>query len=286
MWEFLECYKRDLQGHLEEWVLLLARINSVEFLLPVSQRTSVLYLEATEDKSDRLIGVLRELPVCEVAEMDFVDHNSSSTYQKAVKIYHQVFRKEFFGSINKIEDLENALLLSQSNCKWKLSIEQAKVILDHLENLWFYEHCYSTKIQNLPIFIKYDGTLTKINREAVVLPESYIPYDGLDIIEERMQIKFIKAGYSRIFEKVGCQVVIILKFYIGFIFPHLHLLQEPVILKHADYIKLKFSGPFSFYSEKNEVKTFIKILSNLKFIPVQEGVFRAPSEICQSYFPN
>ena len=116
-----------------------------------------------------------------------------------MKIYPQVFKKEFFGSINKIEDLKNALLLSQSNYKWKLSIEQAKVILDHLENLWFYEHCYSTKIHNLPIFIKYDGTLTKINREAVVLPKSDIPYDGLDIIEERMQIKFIKAGYPRIF---------------------------------------------------------------------------------------
>ena len=75
VWEFLERYRRHLQGHLEEWLLLLARINSVEFLLPVSQRTSVLYLEATEGKSDRLIGVLSELPVCEVAEMNFVDHN-------------------------------------------------------------------------------------------------------------------------------------------------------------------------------------------------------------------
>ena len=278
VWEFLERYRRHLQGHLEEWLLLLARINSVEFLLPVSQRTSVLYLEATEDKSDQLIGVLRELPVCEVSEMDFVDHNSSPTYQKVLKIYPQVFKKEFFGSINKIEDLENALLLSQSNYKWKLSIEQTKVILDHLENLWFYEHCYSTKIHNLPMFIKHDGTLMKINTEAVVLPESDIPYDGLDIIEERMQINFIKAGYPRIFKKVGCQVVTTLKFYIGFIFPHLHLLQVLAILKHMDYIKLKFSGPFSFHSEKDEVKTFIKILPNLKFILAQ-GVFTAPSEL-------
>ena len=46
-----------------------------------------------------------------------------------------------------------------------------------------------------------------------------------------------------------------------------------------DYIKLKFSEPFSFHSEKDEVKTFIKILSNLKYIPVQEGVFRASSEL-------
>ena len=279
VWEFLKRSRRDLQGHLEEWLLLLARLNSVEFLLPVSQRTSVLYIEAAEDKSHRVIGVLRELPVYEVAEGDFVDHNHSPIYQKAVKIYPQEFKKDFFGSINRIEDLENALLLSQDHNELKLSLWQARIILDHIENLWFNEHCYLTKIHNLPIFIKYDDTLTKIEREAVVLPESDIPYDGLDVIEELMQITFIKAGYPTIFKKVGCQVVTICKFYIGFIFPRLLWLPVPAILKHMDYIKLKFSGPISFHSEKDEVKTFIKRLSNLKFMPVQEGVFRAPSEL-------
>ena len=279
VWEFLRRCRRYLQGHLEDWLLLLARLNSVEFLLPVSQRTSVLYLEAAEGKFDQVIEILRELPVYEVSERDFVDHNYSQIYQTAVKIYPQEFKKGFFGSINRIEDLENALLFSQDRNELNLSIRQARIILDHIENLWFNEHCYSTKIHTLPIFIKYDGNLTKIDREAVVLPESDIPYDGLDIIEEHMQVKFIKAGYPRIFKKVGYQVVTILRFYTGFIFPHLLLLPVPAILKHMEYIKLLFSGPFSFHSGKNEVNNFIKILSNLKFIPAQEGVFRAPSEL-------
>ena len=283
VWEFLKSFKKDLDKHLEEWLLLPARLNSVEFLLPVSQKTSVLYLEAAEDKCAQVIGVLRELPVYEVAERDFVDHNYSLFYQKAGKIYPQEFKKDFFGSINKIEDLENALLFSQDHNEWTLSMRQARIILDHLENLWFNEHFYSTKIHNLSIFIKYDGTLTKIDREAVVLPESDIPYDGLDIIEEHMQITFIKAGYTRIFQKVGCQVVTIFKFYIGFIFPHLHLLPQPAIMNQMSYIKFMFSGPLSFHSQKDEVKTFIERLSNLKFIPVQEGVLRAP---CELYDPH
>ena len=45
------------------------------------------------------------------------------------------------------------------------------------------------------------------------------------------------------------------------------------------YIKFLFSDPLSFHSQKDEVKTFIEKLSNLKFIPVQEGVFRAPCEL-------
>ena len=282
MWEFLKSFKKDLDKHLEEWLLLPARLNSVEFLLPVSQKTSVLYLEAAEDKCAQVIGVLRELPVYEVAERDFVDHNYSF-YQKAGKIYPQEFKKDFFGSINKIEDLENALLFSQDHNEWTLSMRQAKIILDHLENLWFNEDLYSTKIHNLSIFIKYDGTLTKIDREAVVLPESDIPYDGLNIIEKHMQITFIKAGYTRIFQKVGCQVVTIFKFYIGFIFPHLHLLPQPAIMNQMSYIKFMFSGPLSFHSQKDEVKTFIERLSNLKFIPVQEGVLRAP---CELYDPH
>ena len=283
VWEFLKSFKKDLHEHLEEWLLLLVRLNSVEFLLPVSQRTSVLYLEAAEDKLAPVIGVLKELPVYEVAERDFIDHKYSSTYQKTVKIYPQEFKKDFFGSINKIEDLENALLFSQDHNEWTLSIRQARIILDHLENLWFNEHCYSTKIRNLPIFIKYDGTLTKIDREAVVLPESDIPYDGLDIIEEHTQITFIKAGYTRIFEKVGCQLVTIFKFYIGYIFPHLPLLPESAIMKQMSYIKFMFSGPLSFHSQKDEVKTFVERLSNLKFIPVQKGVLRAP---CELYDPH
>ena len=96
VWEFLKSFKKDLHEHLEEWLLLLARLNSVEFLLPVSQRTSVLYLEAAEDKYAHVIGVLRELPVYVVAERDFVDHNDSSIYQKASKIYPQEFKKDFF----------------------------------------------------------------------------------------------------------------------------------------------------------------------------------------------
>ena len=279
VWEFLKSFKKDLHEHLEEWLLLLARLNSVEFLLPVSQRTSVLYLEAAEDKYAHVIGVLRELPVYVVAERDFVDHNDSSIYQKASKIYPQEFKKDFFGSVSKIEDLENALLFSQDHNEWTLSIRQASIILDHLENLLFGEHFYSTKIHNLPIFIKYNGTLTKIGTEAVVLPESGIPYDGLDIIEEHMQITFIKGGYTRIFQKVGCQLVTIPKFYIGFIFPHLHLLPEPAIMKQMTYIKFMFSEPLSFRSQKDEVKTFIERLSNLKFIPVREGVLRAPCEL-------
>ena len=283
MWEFLKSFKKDLNKHLEEWLLLLARLKSVEFLLPVSQRTSILYLEVPEDKFPQVIEVLRELPVYEVAERDFVDYNYSSIYQKAVKIYPQEFKKDFFGSINKIEDLENALLLSQDHNQWKLTIRQARIILDHLENLWFYEQCYSTKIHSLPIFIKYDGTVTKIDREAVVLPESNIPYDGLDIIEKHMQITLIKAGYTRIFEKIGCQLVTIFKFYTGFIFPHLPLLPVPAVMKQMTYIKFLFSDPLSFHSQKDEVKTFIEKLSNLKFIPVQEGVFRAP---CELYDPQ
>ena len=283
VWEFLKSFKKDLQEYLEEWLLLLVRLNSVEFLLPVSQRTSVLYLQAAENKSARVIRVLRELPVYEVAERDFVDRNYSPICRKADKIYPQEFKKDFFGSIDRIEDLENALLLSQDRNEWKLSIEQAMVILDHLENLWFNEHSYSTKIHNLPLFIKYDGTLTKIDRQAVVLPEYDIPYDGLDIIEEHAQIMFIKAGYVRIFEKAGCQHVTIFKFYMNFIFPHLPLLPVQAIMKQMSHIKFMFSESLLFHSQKDEVKTFMERLSNLKFIPVQEGVFRAP---CELYDPQ
>ena len=280
VWEFLKSFKKDLQEHLKEWLLLLANLNSEEYLLPISQSTSVLFLEAEEDKSDRIIDVLRELPVFEVTERDFVGNTYIGRYLNNATIYPREFQKDFFGSINRIKDLENALFLSERNYKWKLSIEQAKVILDHLENLWFYKHCYSTKIHNLPIFIKYDGSLTKIDREAVVLPEPDIPFDGLDIIEEHMKIKFIKSGYPRIFEKVGCQVVTFIEFYIGYIFPHLLLLPVPTIVKQMSYIKFTFSGSLSFHNRrKDEVKNFIERLSSLKFIPVQEGVFRAPSEL-------
>ena len=279
VWEFLKSFKKDLQEHLKEWSLLLANLNSEEYLLPVSQSTSVLFLEAEEDKCDRVIGVLRELPVYEVTKRDFVDNNYVRRNLKDEAIYPQEFQKDFFGSINRIKDLESALLLSQYNYKWKLSTEQAKAILDHLENLWLYKHCYSTKIHNLPIFIKYDGSLTKIDREAVVLPEPDIPFDGLDIIEEHMKIKFIKAGYPRIFKKVGCQAVTLIEFYTGYIFPHLFLLPVPTIMKQMSYIKFTFFQPFSFLNRKVDVKNFIERLSSLKFIPVQEGVFKAPSEL-------
>ena len=45
VWEFLKSFKKDLQEDLGEWSLLLARLNSAEWLLPVSQRTSVLYFD-------------------------------------------------------------------------------------------------------------------------------------------------------------------------------------------------------------------------------------------------
>ena len=279
VWEFLTSFKKDLQEYLGEWSLLFARLDSVEWLLPVSQKTSVLYFDSEDDKFRQIIKVLRELPVYEVPERNFVNNNYLPSYLKVAKIYPQQFKKDFFGSINRIEDLENALLLSQDQYQWKLNIGQAKVILNHLEHLCFSEHCYSTKIHNLPIFIKFDGSLTKIDEKSVVLPKPSIPLDGLHIIEQHMQIKFIKAGYPKLFEKVGCQAVTILKFYTGYVFPHLILLPISTIMKYMDYIKLIFSGPFTFDSESDEVKTFIEKLSNLKFIPVQEGVLKAASEL-------
>ena len=282
VWEFLKSFKSDLQEHLGEWSLLLAKLNSVERLLPVSQRTSVLYFDSEDDKFQQIIRVLRELPVYEVPEWNFVDEKDLERF-KVVQIYPQQFKKDFFGSINRIEDLENALLLSQDQYQWKINIGQTEVILNHLEHLWFSENCYSTKIHNLPIFTKFDGSLTKIDEKSVVLPKPSIPFDGLHIIEQHMQIKFIKAGYPKLFEKVGCQAVTILKFYTGYVFPHLPLLPIPAITKHMDYIKLMFSGPLTFDSESDEVKTFIEKLSNLKFIPVQEGVLRAASELCDPH---
>ena len=279
VWEFLTRFKEDLQEYLGEWSLLLARLDSVEWLLPVSQRTSVLYFDSEDDKFKQVIKVLRELPVYEVPERNFNDNNYLSSYLEVAKIYPQQFKKDFFGSLNRFEDLENALLLSQDQFRWKLDVGQASVIVNHLEQLCFREHCYSTKMHNLPIFTKFDGSLTKIDEKSVVLPKPSIPLDGLHTIEQHMQIKFIKAGYPKLFEKVGCQAVTILKFYTDYVFPHLILLPISAIMKHMDYIKLMFSGPFTFDSESDEMKTFIEILSNLKFIPLQEGVLRAANEL-------
>ena len=278
VWKFLKSFKKDLQEDLGEWSLLLARLNSAEWLLPVSQRTSVLYFDLEDDKFQQIIKVLRELPVYEIPEWSFGNGKCSGRFEVS-QIYPQQFKKDFFGSINRTEDLENALLLSQDQHQWKINIEQAEVILNHLEHLSFSEDCYSTKIRNLPIFIRFDGSVTKIDEKSVVLPKSSIPFDGLHIIEQHMQIKFIKAGYPKLFEKVGCQAVTILNFYTGYVFPHLRLLPLSAILKHMDRIKLMFSIPATFDSESDEVETFIEELSKLKFMPVQQGKLKAASEL-------
>ena len=292
IWKFLKKYKEDLND-LRDWLFLLARSSSTEYLLPVSHRTSVLYLAEIHSKSEELIEVLKMLPIFEVSESDFYGKDNTRKSDSELKqLYPQEWKQDFFGSAYKVDDLVNALLLSHSHCQWKLNEIKAHKLLSHFENLITYESNCLTQIQNLPIFIKYNGSLTKLDRKAVVLPQgnkisekgvtltqTSLPMDGLEVIESNLCILFLVGGYPRLYEKVSCKTVTIIQFYLDYIFPHLHMLSASAIFKHMDYVKSVVSRSLIFNDHSNKMGSFIKTLSSLKFIQIREGFFKAPNEL-------
>ena len=292
IWKFLTKYKGELND-LRDWLFLLTRSSSTEYLLPVNHITSVLYLGENQSKSEELIEVLRMLPIFKVSESDFYGKDTTRTSDSELKqLYPQEFIKDFFGSAYKVEDLENALLLSHSHCQWKLNEIKAQKLLNHFENLITYENKSLTKIQNLPIFIKYDGSLTKIDRKAVVLPQdnkisekgialtqSNLPRDGLEVIESNLHILFLVGGYLKLYKKISCKDVTIIQFYLDYIFPYLHLLTASAILKHMDHVKSVGSRSLIFNHHSNKMGSFILTLSSLKFIQMRKGFFKAPNEL-------
>ena len=287
VWDFLKYYKKDLRENVGDWLLLLARVNTAEYLLPVSDSTSVLFFDIADVQYECIIEVLRALPIYEVRAGDFVNHAQKSYHEKHSKeigIYPDDFKSNFFGSLSKIQNFENALWLSHLNYEWKVNEYQAKIILRHLEKLLSYEiyYCFS-KIPKLPVFIRYNGTLTKIDRKTVVLPQKDIPVDGLDIVEKSMHIIFVKDGYQNLYEKIGFTKVSQYQFYLSYIFPHLHLLSVTTILKQMNYVKGMLYELSSWTFGSDEMNTFIDRLSNLRFIPIREGVIKAPQDF---YDPN
>ena len=268
VWNFLKDFK-DLRGNVGDWLLLFARYGTAEYLLPVSNSTAVLFLDTAGVEYECIIKVLRGLPIYEIRASDFGD--------EPIAMYPHEFRTHFFGSIDKIQDLESALWLSYSNCQWRLNEYKAKIILRHLDKLLYQKHDFSV-IQHLPVFIKHNGCLTKIDSKAVVLPQSDIPVDGLDIVEKNMHIIFVKGGYQNLYEKIGFTKVSKFQFYLNYIFPHLHLLSKTTILKQMNYVKGMLYELSSWAFESDKMKSFIHRLSNLKFIPIREGVLKAPQD--------
>ena len=282
VWNFLKDFKKDLREIVGDWLLLFARFNTVEYLLPVTDSTSVLFLDAAGIEYKDIIEVLRALPIYEVRARDFV--NDAQIYyreqhSKEIEIYPHKFKSNFFGSIGEIKNFENALWLSYLNYQWKLNEYEAETILRHLEELLLCQkHYYFSIIQKLPVFIRYNGCLTKIDRETVVLPQSDIPVDGLDIVEKNMHIIFVKGEYQNLYEKIGFTKVSKFQFYLSYIFPHLHLLSVTTILKQMNYVKMMLSGLCSWDFGSDDIKFFFDRLSNLRFIPTREGVLKAPQD--------
>ena len=110
VWNFLKDFKKDLREIVGDWLLLFARFNTVEYLLPVTDSTSVLFLDAAGIECKDIIEVLRALPIYEVRARDFV--NDAQIYyreqhSKEIEIYPHKFKSNFFGSIGEIKNFEN-----------------------------------------------------------------------------------------------------------------------------------------------------------------------------------
>ena len=271
VWNFFKDYKNDLRFKVGDWLLLFARSSTSEYLLPVFNSTAVLFLDTAGIEYKDIIEVLRALPIYEIQACDFED--------EAIAIYPHEFKSNFFGSVDKIQDLENALWLSYSNCQWRLNEYKARTILRHLDNLLSYQKYYNFRvIEHLPVFIKYNGCLTKIDSKAVALPQSDIPVDGLDIVEKNMHIIFVKGGYQNLYEKIGFIKVSKFQFYLSYIFPYLNWLSRTTILKQMNYVKGMFYELSSSAFGSDEMKNFIYRLSNLGFIPIREGDLKAPQD--------
>ena len=173
--------------------------------------------------------------------------------------------------------------LSYSDCRWKLRKTEAEIILKHFEWLLYDENQHVNKLLTPPVFIKYDGSVSEIDRNAVILEKSNMPLDGFDIIEDKCQTIFIQDGYPTLYEKLCFRRCTAIEFYLRYFFPShksLVLLARSAISKHMDYVKQILLNVNMFHYEGEKV---MSELSHLEFVLTCKGEFKAPVQL---YDPN
>ena len=301
-------FKVHIRDVLEEWALMLSKQNElfslgscdkVSPIVPPSKSTSTsdnsaeLVMSKSDNQSDLTEKVFQIMEKCRVPILDasVVSVTVCKYYCPVMSEPEKVLQTLYY--LHKNGELD--LLLRDPKLDSKIetlfkyfsgihfSHEQGKVSL--------------ARIKTLPLFKSIDNTYCSLPNESLIWPPC-ISSSGQDIwLKEISQTKVVFVKHDGLWNKLGSAAALGIKeispllLYVRFIFPHFHLLNEQVRLKHLQHIRdttelfetAYYESEADFESEKkSESKLFLASLKQLPCLP-KAGQLRP---ICDFYNPN
>ena len=271
LWEYIVSLKLGDFSNLyeiNEWSLLIAKGKDANYLLPVKERKSVLFLtDQNHIYNEVLIGNLRKASVFEAAYVDIISPFSSfsvTRIENTLPVYPEDTAKMLFGSLDSPVNVIDSLLFSVDKSYFTaLDSAGAEVILIHLYMRRTLITCdYQQRMNCLPLYEHINGDMKPVTGISTVVIYHSVPKEGLEELQCKHHHIFLKQNYQlqKLHDFLGFGNCVITKFYTSYFFPYMNQLPEDVIYAHMLFIRNKLWDD-----------VFLKQVANQRFISTKDG---------------
>ena len=288
-------FREHLEQIVKHWALILSRSNelfkyhsNLQFLMPVvpprkprSTSTANFDSEAEERLHSAVFDILKkhQMPVVDriVLKAKTFCPNFSEPKSILANLYH-LYNDIGLDSLLADRDVDAHIDKLFSYFR-KIHFAQDQTSLHN--------------IKHLPLFKNIDGRYCSLTNEAYFWPDD-ICMDGIEIILSQTPAIFLKhhAPWTNLTDSdtLGIKSFHALTFYIQFVFPHFHLLNDAKRISHLKHIKdtlFTMAEDFSEMTHQDSYQwmgnEFISKLKNLPIIRTEDGTL-LPA--CKFYNPR
>ena len=271
LWKFIESQMKNDKGQmskdrsfiearlspLNDWCLILARVASERFLVPISMASTVIYLASSADHN--LDGVLRKMCLPELDLSVATTKMLVATVDKAHLVFGVVYT-------HMSEPGETASL---SSCEGHSLLSYFSVNLHCLQQ---YVTNYVNRLKKLPLYTTVCGDVIHLTGSNVYVLPDEIPTSGMDSWRSKSGIVFLSHDdeLKALYTAIGCAVLTVGDVYCKFIFQQLEYLSNDELMTHLHYvystcIKSKFiHRPGGGISDRERTK----VVSMLQTLPI------------------
>jgi len=188
-----------------------------------------------------------------------------------------------------LKALQYALVDKSRNTKHAGQVptaEECLVMLKYFSDvveLWQDSETSRRTLRSLPIHLAVHGNLVSLGVRSGALLLEDIPSDGMEHWQRSASLVLLHPCHSlvQLYEVLNCPCLTAIEVYVNHIFPNFHYITAEASLSHMKFIR-DYKMPQLHADEKT---SFVASLSELAFLPLDDGRFHTASEFFDPHHP-